>query len=78
LANDPVRRGEFDRYREAIDLRLARLEKRADDHDEDHDEDEEAATKEAKEHSRWTRQQVIAVIAAGATLLGLWLQATAR
>lgn len=78
MPNEPVRRYEFDLYREDIARRLERLEKRADDHDQDHDDNEEAAAKEARERGRWTRSQIIAVIAAGATLLGLWLQATAR
>jgi hypothetical protein len=73
-----VRRYEFDRYREATDRRLDRMEKRADDHAEEHDDDEEAATKEAREKSRWSWQQVIAVITVAGMLTGLWMQALAR
>ncbi|WP_326854843.1 hypothetical protein [Actinocrinis sp.] len=73
-----MRRYEFDLYRADIARRLKRLEQYADDHDKEHDQDEENAAQEAREKSRWTRSQIVAVIAAAATLLGLWLQATAR
>jgi len=78
LANDPVRRGEWDRAWGDADRRFERLERWQEKHDEDHDEDEDARAKEAKDRGQWTVTRTVAVITVAAALMGLVLQAISR
>ena len=74
MANDPIRRGEWDRYREATDRRIDDVEQ----WQRDHDEDEEERAKEARGNSQWTVTRTLAVVTTAVALLGLLLQAMSR
>ena len=84
--NDVVRHREFDRYREAVDRRLADLERDVDalesEHDTDMDQlatqrttDLQKANERRQQHREWTWGQVIGTIAAAAALGAFALQA---
>lgn len=78
MPNEPIRRSEFDLYREDVNRRLARLEEAQKELDEEHDTDMKQLVKDKREGRRWTWQQTVATIGAAAVVAGLWLQAAGR
>ncbi len=83
--NEPVRRYEFGLYRQDVERRLSEVERTVRQLDTDHDEDMDALAqrdqeraKQAEERSRWTWQQLVAVVSAGAVVGALALQAAGR
>jgi hypothetical protein len=87
--NEPVRRFEFDLFRDELNRWRDGIEIRVDDLEDEHDADVKAiaaqrttdlqAAQEHREHRReWTWGQIAAVAAAGIAALGLCLQAAGR
>lgn len=65
--NEPVRRREFDLWREPWEDRLRALEQRFDGHLEDHEQDERGQAVEVRERRRWSWPEIVvaAITAAG-------------
>lgn len=79
MPNEPIRRYEFDIYRTATEQRIARVELDLREFKQDYEDDADAEEKADLDRSRWTWQQIVAVVSVAGVLVGLWLQAlTAR
>lgn len=85
VANEPIRRSEFDLYRDAIRRELDALRRDVDRLEAEHDTDMDGLAKaelerrNAKRSDRqWTFGQVVGVISALAALATLWLAVIAR
>lgn len=78
MANGPVRQREFDLYREGVEHRLRELERRIGELDHEHETDMDALATRGEERRRWTREQIVAVVAAAALVGALALQALGR
>lgn len=78
MANGPVRRREFDRYAEGVEHRLRELERRVGELDREHETDMDALAARGEERRRWSREQIVAVVAAAALVGALALQALGR
>lgn len=63
-----VSQREFDRYREAVDRDIARLQRAHEDHEEQHEREADAA----QHHREWTWQRILAVAAAAAGVVAAW------
>jgi hypothetical protein len=77
VANGPVRRREYEADGEAADRRFAALEQRVGRLERQRKADMQALQR-GEERRRWTRSDVIAVVAAAALLGTLALQAAGR
>lgn len=77
MPNEPIRQREFDIYRQAMEQRVWRVEQDLKEFKGAYERAEDAEEQADRERSRWTWQQIVAVIGVAAVLGGLWLQALA-